>query len=367
MIFSFRGLNWHVVTLVLLLCVFGVIMVYSASCFNAERLYSDSFFFVKKQIVGVVLGAFAMILVSMFDYRKLLRFRYVALGVGFLLLVLVFVPHIGIESYGAKRWIGFGMLSFQASEIAKFCLIIFAAGYMAKHRDRMNTFLGSIPVLLAGGGMCALIILEPNMSITLCVGILLVCLLLFGGAKIKHLSLLVLPALLLLPAIIILEPYRLRRLLAFINPWANPQDEGFQLIQSLYSLGNGGWFGVGLFNSRQKYSFLPFSESDFIFSIIGEELGFVGALCVLAAFVVLILFCVRTAMHAPDRFGFLLSIGVATILAIQVLLNVAVVSGAVPPTGLPLPFISAGSTSLVVFMSAIGIVLSISRQSKNRM
>ena len=365
MVFSFRGVNWKVVSLVIGLSLFGVVMVYSASSFNADRLYSDSFFFVKKQIVGVVLGSGAMLLVSMFDYHKLLRFRFVALIVGFVLLIMVFVPVIGVESYGAKRWINFGILSFQASEIAKFCLIIFAAGYMVKHRERMSSFLGSLPVLLAGGGMCVLIMLEPNMSITICVGVLLLSLLLFGGMRLKHLCLVILPSLCLLPALIILEPYRVKRLLAFINPWASPQGEGFQLIQSLYSLGNGGWFGVGLFNSRQKYSFLPFSESDFIFSIIGEELGFVGALCVLFVFVVLIFYCIKVAMHAPDRLGFLLSIGVATILATQVLLNVAVVSGAVPPTGLPLPFISAGSTSLVVFMSAMGIVLNIDKQSKD--
>ena len=341
-------------------------MIYSASSYNAERTYSDAFFFVKKQLLGLGLGALAMLLISKLDYHKLFGFRYLALIVGFLLLGLVFIPGIGVESYGAKRWINLGFFSFQASEIAKFCFIIFAAGFMSLHKDQMHKFVGMLPVLLAGGGMCLLVLLEPNMSITICLGVLLLVLLLFGGARLKHLLLVTLPAIAFVPLLIIIEPYRLKRLFAFIDPWASPQSEGFQLIQSLYSLGNGGWFGVGLFNSRQKYSFLPFSESDFVFSIIGEELGLIGALCVLFVFVVLILFCVKTALHALDRFGFLLAIGIATILAIQTLLNVAVVSGSIPPTGLPLPFISAGSTSLVVFMSAIGVVLNINKQSKSR-
>jgi len=361
---KFDGLNWPLVALVIGLSLFGVVMVYSASYFNAERVYNDSLYFVKKQLVGVVLGAVAMFILSQFDYHKLFRFRYIALLIGVALLLLVFVPHVGIESYGAKRWIGVGGFSFQASEVAKFCFIIFAAGYMVANKDKMTSFTGALPVLLAGGVICGLIMLEPNMSITICVGVLLLCLLLFGGMRLKHLTLVILPTLILLPVLIIIEPYRLKRMLAFIDPWASPRGEGFQLIQSLYSLGNGGWFGVGLFNSRQKYSFLPFSESDFIFSIIGEELGFVGAVCLICVFVALIIMCVKIALHSIDRFGFLLSMGVALILAIQVLLNIAVVSGAVPPTGLPLPFISAGSTSLVVFMSAIGVVLNINKQSK---
>ena len=362
--FRISSLNWPIICLVIGISIFGVIMVYSASCFNAERQYNDSFFFVKKQIIGVVLGIVAMMLLSRFDYHKLFRFRYFALILGFALLVLVFVPHVGIESYGAKRWIGVGSFSFQASEVAKFCFIIFAAGYMVAHKEKMATLKGALPVLLAGGIMCALIILEPNMSITICVGVLLLCMLLFGGMKLKHLALVILPALALVPLLIIIEPYRLKRLLAFLDPWASPQGEGFQLIQSLYSLGNGGLFGVGLFNSRQKYSFLPFSESDFIFSIIGEELGFMGALCVIGAFIALIVLCIKVALHSVDRFGFLLTIGISSILAIQVLLNIAVVTGSIPPTGLPLPFISAGSTSLVVFMAAIGIILNISKQRR---
>ena len=339
-------------------------MVYSASSYSASINYNDAFYFVKKQAIGVVLGLVAMLLLSNFDYKKLSKFKIASLILGFVLLLLVFIPGIGIESYGAKRWIGFGFFSFQASEVAKFCFIIFAASYMAKNYKRLNSFWKILPVISVGGVMCLLIMLEPNMSITICLGGLMLVMLLLGGIRIKHLGLLVVPAILLVPILIIIEPYRLNRLLAFLDPWASPQGEGFQLIQSLYSLGNGGLFGVGLFNSRQKYNFLPFSESDFIFSIIGEELGFVGAIGVVLIFLILIYNGYKVAMHSRDRLGFLLASGISSILAIQVLLNIAVVTGAVPPTGLPLPFISAGSTSLVVFMSAVGVVLNISKQSK---
>lgn len=356
--------NLPIFLLTLGIAIFGIVMVYSASCYNAERLYGDSMFFVTKQIIGVVIGAVVMILCYFIDYKILQKLSIPALIVGFVVLLVVFIPGVGIESYGAKRWIGFGSFSFQASEVAKFCFIIFSATYMAKYRDKMTTFTGAMPVLLAGAGMCLLIILEPNMSITICVGVLMVTMLLLGGMRIKHLLIMSIPAILLVPLLIILEPYRLLRLMAFLDPWASPQGEGFQLIQSLYALGSGGWFGVGLFNSRQKFSFLPFSESDFIFSIIGEELGFIGALMLIGAYVTLIFFGIKVGISARDRFGCYLASGITTILAVQVVLNIAVVSGAVPPTGLPLPLISAGSTSIIMFMAGLGLLLSIWRQSQ---
>ena len=211
--------------------------------------------------------------------------------------------------------------------------------------------------------MCVLIILEPNMSITLCMIMLMFVMLYIGGARIKHFFVMALPVLALVPVLILIEPYRLKRLLAFIDPWQSPLGEGYQLIQSFYSLGSGGLFGLGLFNSRQKYMFLPFSESDFIFSIIGEELGLIGAIVVIAIFAFMIFRAILIAQKAPDRFGCFLAGGIAAIIAIQVLINIAVVTGSIPPTGLPLPFVSAGSTSLIVFCSGVGILQSISLRS----
>lgn len=257
----------------------------------------------------------------------------------------------------------FTFFSMQASEVAKFGFIIFAASYIAKNHKKMTSFVTLLPVLAVGGAMCVLIILEPNMSITLCMIMLMFVMLYIGGARIKHFFVMALPVLALVPVLILIEPYRLKRLLAFIDPWQSPLGEGYQLIQSFYSLGSGGLFGLGLFNSRQKYMFLPFSESDFIFSIIGEELGLIGAIVVIAVFAFMIFRAILIAQKAPDRFGCFLAGGIAAIIAIQVLINIAVVTGSIPPTGLPLPFVSAGSTSLIVFCSGVGILQSISLRS----
>ena len=346
------------------LVVLGIIMIYSASSYTAQRQYGNDMFFVNKQIIGAVIGFCAMLFFYYFDYNKFMKIGYIALIVGLVVLSIVFIPGVGIENYGAKRWIGFGSFSFQASEIAKFCFIIFCASYMAKHKDKMKSFKCVLPLLISGLCMCVLIMLEPNMSITLCVAATLLIMLLIGGMKIKHLCILMIPVILIVPLLILIEPYRLKRIVAFLDPWASPQGEGFQLIQSLYSLGSGGFFGVGLFNSRAKYSFLPFSESDFIFSIIGEELGFCGAAFVLILFAILIFSGFRIAQKSTTRFGCYLATGISSLIAIQVILNVAVVTGLVPPTGLPLPFMSAGSTSLIMFMSAIGVLLNVNKQSK---
>lgn len=345
------------------LVLFGIIMVYSASSYNAKVNYGNEYYYMYKQIIGAILGFSAMFVLSVIDYHILIKFRYVILGISYVLLILVFIPGVGVENYGAKRWINLPFFTIQASEIAKFGFIVFAAAYMAKNHKKMNTFLGILPVLAVGASMCVLIILEPNMSITMCVIMLMFAMLFVGGARIKHFVLMAVPVLLLVPVLIVLEPYRLDRLMAFLNPWESPLEEGYQLIQSFYALGSGGLFGVGLFNSRQKYLFLPFSESDFIFSIIGEELGFFGCVAVIAVYVVIIWRAVRIAKNSNDRFGCYLSTGIAALIAVQTCINIAVVSGSIPPTGLPLPFVSAGSSSLIVFCASVGVLLSVERFS----
>lgn len=345
------------------LVLFGIIMVYSASSYNAEVNYGNEYYYMYKQIIGAILGFSAMFVLSVIDYHILIKFRYIILAISYVLLVLVFVPGIGVENYGAKRWINLPFFTIQASEIAKFGFIVFSAAYMAKNYKKMNTFLGILPVLAVGASMCVLIILEPNMSITMCVIMLMFAMLFVGGARIKHFVLMAVPVVLLVPVLIVLEPYRLDRLMAFLNPWESPLEEGYQLIQSFYALGSGGLFGVGLFNSRQKYLFLPFSESDFIFSVIGEELGYFGCAAVIAVYVVIIWRAVRIAKNSNDRFGCYLSAGIAALIAVQTLINIAVVSGSIPPTGLPLPFVSAGSSSLIVFCASVGVLLSVERFS----
>ena len=357
------GVEIVVILCVAFLSVFGCIMVYSASYYSADRL-GNEYHFLIKQIIGVLLGALCLFVCTFINPEKLKRFKWLAVIVSAGLLVLVFIPGIGIENYGARRWIGLGFFSIQPSEIAKFVLVFFCAVHLSENYDRVKKFKTLIPPLLVGGLFCGLVILEPNMSITMCIGLVLIIMLFLGGISFKHFACLAVPGVLAVPALIFMEPYRVKRLMAFLNPWASPQAEGFQLIQSLYGLGAGGLFGVGLFNSRQKYSFLPFAESDFIFSIIGEELGFIGAMFIVLVFIVLVVSLIIIAKRAKTRFGMLFVAGVASVIAVQTILNIAVVTGAIPPTGLPLPFISAGSTSLIVFMSAIGLCLNISKKSK---
>lgn len=350
--------------LVVALSAFGVLMVYSASFYAAETVYGDKFYFMKKQLVGFIIGIGAMAAASLFPYRKLLKLKWPALIISLVLLAAVFIPGVGRESYGATRWIGLGPITIQPSEIAKYGFVIFAAAYASENPERMKKFVGMLPVLAAGGGICLLVILEPNMSITMCIGLLMVAMLFLSGVKIKHFLVILIPVVAAVPVLIAIEPYRLKRLYAFIDPWQSPQGEGYQLIQSLYALGNGGWLGVGLFNSRQKYRFLPFAESDFILSVIGEEFGFVGILLLFVAAGALIWFGIRTAARSRDLFGFLVASGITLVYAIQVVVNALVVSGSIPPTGLPLPLISSGNTSLIFTMAAMGVLYNISKSAK---
>ena len=350
---------------VLLLAGWGVVCVYAASSYNAEVQYGDEFYFFKKQLIGFVLGTAAMAGVSFIPYERLKKIGIPALVVSLVLLALVFIPGLGRSNYGATRWIGIGPITIQPSELAKLGFVLFAAGYFAKDPARMRTLRGCIPVLGAGFGICVLIILEPNMSVTMCVGAIMIGMLFLAGASKKALAAVCVPVLLAVPALIIAEPYRLQRLSAFMDPWASPKEEGYQLIQSLYALSNGNLFGVGLFNSRQKYRFLPFAESDFILSVIAEETGFFGVLCMFALIAFIVWRGFRIAARCGNFYGFLLAGGITLAFAVQSALNALVVSGCIPPTGLPLPLVSAGNTSLIVTMAGMGIVYGISRHTPN--
>lgn len=337
-------------------------MIYSASYYTAEVQYGDSLYFVKKQIIGIVLGTAAMVGACFLPYKKLIKFRYPLLVIAVVLLCLVFVPGVGITNYGATRWIGFGGITVQPSEIAKYAYALFAAAYFAKNAEKVKTVKGVLPVLAVGVGICLLIIIEPNMSITMCVGLLMLSLVFLSGTNLKQLAVVLIPFVIAVPVLIILEPYRLKRLSAFLDPWASPKDEGYQLIQSLYALGNGGLFGTGLFKSTQKYRFLPFAESDFILAIMGEEIGFMGLLVFFLCCGFIVYRGFRIAWKCQDRFGYLLAAGFTLVYGIQVVINALVVSGAIPPTGLPLPLISSGNTSLIITMASVGVLYNVSRQ-----
>lgn len=345
------------------LVLLGLLFVYSASMYTAELTYGNKYFFLFKQLVGALLGMVTMISLCRINTDFLKKMWIAAVALSAVLLALVFVPGLGIENYGAKRWIGFGSFSMQPSELAKFAYVLFCAVYMS--RTDMCKFRNCLPPIGIGVLFCGLVIAEPNMSITMCLALLMVIMLFLGGMKWKNFLLLLVPLVIAVPLLIIAEPYRLERLLAFLDPWASPKDEGYQLIQSLYGLGSGGFFGVGLFNSRQKYRFLPFAESDFVFSVIGEETGLMGCAAVFALYLTVIVRGVRIAANCRDKFTCFLASGITAVIAVQTLLNFAVVTGSIPPTGLPLPFISYGGTSLVVFMAAVGILLNLSRGRTN--
>ncbi|MCH5151074.1 MAG: putative lipid II flippase FtsW [Clostridiales bacterium] len=353
-----KRIDYILLGAVVALVLIGLLFVYSASYYSAEITYNNKYFFLTKQAIGAAVGLVAMLVATQIKLEFIKKLWIVGVVLSAVLLALVFVPGISIENYGARRWIGVGSFSMQPSEIAKFAYVLFCAVCMSKlDTSKLRSFLPQIGV---GVLFCGLIIAEPNMSITMCVALLMIIMLFLGGMKWKYFLLMLIPLVVAVPVLIFIEPYRLQRLLAFIDPWASPKDEGYQLIQSLYALGSGGWFGVGLFNSRQKFRFLPFAESDFIFSVIGEELGLMGCLIVFALYLIVIVRGVRIAVNSKDKFSCYLAGGISAVVAVQSLLNFAVVTGSIPPTGLPLPFISYGGTSLVVFMTAMGVLLNLS-------
>ncbi len=353
---------------VLALCVVGSVFVYSASCYTADKLYGDSFFFLKKQIVGYVLGLFVYFAVRLLKFDFLKKVAFWACVGSAVLLLLVLTP-LGVEVYGAKRWLKIGSVTVQPSEIAKFCLVLFFAAYFSQDRSRADTFKGSLPFIAVCGVFCLLVIAEPNMSVTVCLAASTVIMLFTAGFPVKKILAIGLPLLLAVPLLIVAEPYRLKRLMAFVDPWASPKGEGYQLIQSLYALGSGGWFGVGLFNSRQKMRFLPFAESDFILSIIGEETGFIGVAVLLLTCVFLAVKIVAVGRKNGSFYAYFLCVGVACVFIVQVFVNALVVTGSIPPTGIPFPLISSGNTQIITFCASFGLVRKVAsdNQTKRRL
>lgn len=357
--FARNGVDIPLAVTAIILSALGLLFIYSASCYSAEVQLGDAFHYVKTQAVALALGLFAMLGLSFVNIEGVKKATVPLYLLGLALLGMVFIPVIGVESYGAKRWLNLGFFTIQPSEYAKFFMVMMISLIAAK--TDMSKFRGVLAVLLAGGAVCVLLILEPNMSITMCAVAVIFIMLFASGARMKHLLFLIIPVIIGAVVLILVEPYRMQRLLAFLDPWESPLEEGYQLIQSYYALGSGGLFGVGLFGSRQKYLFLPFAESDFILSVIGEETGLFGVAVIMALFLIIAVRGIKIARQASDRYSCYLAVGITAVTTVQALLNAAVVCGAVPPTGLPLPFVSAGGSSLVAYLGAMGVLLSISR------
>ncbi len=361
--------DWFLFAISATLALFGAVMVYSASAMislqetknNPQGATEYAYFY--KQLTFALTGIFLMWLLTRFDYRILQEkiFVHGLLALTILLLGLVFLfPPVN----GAQRWIRFGGFSFQPSELAKLTLPIFLASFLANKEEEINSFKQSLlPCLLVLAILCGLIFAEPDLgtTIVLCAIFFVVCF--SAGAKIRHLGLMVLPALGLFALALISSPWRLKRLMAFLDPCApeNASGSGYQVCQSLYAIGSGGVFGEGFAKGQQKLFYLPYPYSDFIFAVIGEELGLIGTVGLVLAFGLFLWRATRAALCAPDRFGMLLGIGIVTGIIVQALFNLSVAVSILPAKGIPLPFISYGGSSIVVTLSAVGILLNLSQ------
>ena len=351
-----------------LLVLFGALMIYSTTSVITPvdaRKGITEFHYFKRHLFTIVIGLFFMFFAYLMKPSVMRGMAIPLLVVSFLLLILVFIPSVGVSAGGAKRWLRLWPSTFQPSELVKLSMVVFLGWYMSRpeyRTDRFWSFL--IPVSILAGFQIA-IIKQPDFGAAMSLAILTFAMLFISGMKLRYLASLSIAA---VPVVVmlIMEPYRLKRVTSFLNPWADPQGSGFQLVQSFIALGSGGMTGVGLGSSQQKLLYLPESHTDFIFSIIGEEFGFIGVTAIVMLFLVLFLKGVSIANRTQDRFGYYLAIGLSLMVALQALINFAVATGLIPTKGLPLPFISYGGSSLLVNLIAIGMLLNISRSRRER-
>lgn len=348
--------------LTLLLAALGLIMLYSASYARAYYVTGNSASYFTSQLVYVLMGVGVLFAISRVPYAWYRKLAFPILGVSVALLMLVSLTSVGSSGGGAERWINLGFVSFQPSEIAKFGVIVSFSALMEKFQDRMKDFVhGFLPFLLILGVIAGLLYLQPHMSATMIILMLGFVMMLVGGSSWKYLGALIVAGAALAAIYLLTQGYTSDRIMAWRNPDAYASDEGYQILQSEYAIGSGGLLGLGFGKGRQKYLYLPEEHNDYIFAIACEELGFVGAIGILLLFSLLILRGFWIAIHAKDRFSMLLGVGLTTLLAIQVILNVAVVSNLLPSTGISLPFFSSGGTAVIMQLVECGIMLNISR------
>jgi len=358
---TYVGLFAIITTLNLL----GLVMVLSASSVVSLDDYGSSWYVVMRQAMWLAFGTMACVVVLRVDYHRWRRLALPALGISGILLTLVLVPGVGITANGASRWLGYGPLSLQPSELAKLTVILFAADLLARRAAWMgDTRLTLVPVSVVLGVVALLLMLQPNLGTTLIMGAIVLSLLFVAGTPLVPLSWLAIAGAVVATALALWAPYRRARVLAFLDPWADYQNTGYQNIQSLVGVASGGITGIGLGESRAKWGSLPEAHTDFIFAIIGEELGLIGALFVVALFVGLCLLGARAALLAPDRFGMLLAAGVTVWFGVQAFVNIGAVIGILPITGVPLPFVSYGGSSLLFSMVGAGLLLNVARQAR---
>ena len=359
---------------VLIMIGFGLIMVLSASSPSALSEGKGSYHYVLIQATSAMIGIIMMLIISKINYKvwaKLYKPIYIG---SILILFAVLIPSVGKSAGGATRWIKVGPITFQPSELVKIGMIIFFSRYLTEHKDKVGKFIQGFiyPLLWISPIILILIFVQSHLSGAIIMILLVVILMLMAGTKLRYFLTIGLvgvgaggAVLYFLAKIYDVGVYRLKRITAFLDPWSDPTETGWQIIQSLYAIGSGGLFGVGLGNSTQKYLYLPEPQNDFIFAVIAEELGFVGCIVVIILFAIFIWRGVVIAMKAPDSFGSLVAIGITSLVALQAIINIAVVTSSIPNTGMPLPFFSYGGTALLILLCSVGILLNISRYQKS--
>ena len=352
---------------VVVLLSIGVVMIYSTSAIYAQEKFSDSYYFLKRQALWVVLGLAGFAFAVNIDYHRLRVYSAVFLLISIAMLVLVFVPTFGKSAGGAMRWLRLGPVTFQPSEMVKLAIVLYMADTLARRQRWIEQFWKSLALpLFVFFVVLSLIILQPDLGTTILIGLIVVIMIFAAGVRFRYLLPLALAS---LPAVYLLvfsSGYRKRRIISFLNPWADPEGTGFQIIQSFIALGSGGLTGMGLAQSRQKFYYLPAAHTDFIFSIIGEELGIIGSAAIVSLFLVLVILGIRICMRAPDIYGHLLALGIVSIISLQAIINIAVVTGSLPTKGLPLPFISFGGSNMIFNLIAIGVLMNIGRHAESR-
>jgi cell division protein FtsW len=361
-------LSWVIVALVAVLNLIGLVMILSASSVQALTNYGSAWYVFERQFAWAVIGSIGFFVSSRLDYHIWQRHSRGLLAVGFVGLAVVLVPGVGIEVEGARRWIGLGRaVGFQPSEVAKVVLLVFAADLLTRRADRIDdTRATVVPVIGVLGLFAALVMAEPDLATSIELGFIVVSVLVVAGVPGPALVKVFSGTAVVTTLLAWLEPYRRQRMLTFLHPWHDVANKGYQISQSLIALGSGGATGVGLGNGRAKWQFLPAAQTDFIFAIIGEELGLFGTLMIVGLFAVFAVVGYRVAMRAPDRFGSLLAAGVTTWVVGAAVLNIGMVTSVLPVSGVPLPFLSAGGSSLVILMIAAGILVNVARRCEQR-
>ncbi|MDP2922053.1 MAG: putative lipid II flippase FtsW [Candidatus Omnitrophota bacterium] len=351
----------HILIIAAILVCIGIVMIYSASSCHAYEQYADSAYYLKRHLIHCLFGLFLAMYLLKKDYRDLKKHAKVFLAISIFALILALLPGVGREAGGAKRWVKLGFIGFQPSEFAGFFLIVYIADILDRKQPAIRSFMqGFLPPLAVLGSSVFLILLQPDLGSSVCILAVGFIMMFVAGVNMAYMLPFLIPVIPVFYFLIFKVAYRLRRIASYLDPWSDTQGAGFQIIQSFLALGSGGIFGLGLGCSRQKLFYLPQAHTDFIFSIIGEEMGLIGTLSVVALFAAFIWLGMQVSIKSKDLFGRFLALGITTSIGLKAVINIAVSTGAIPTKGLPLPFISYGGTALIFSIVAVAILINIS-------